>query len=114
MSTVAISGTGLIGASIGLGLAREGFEVSGWDPNPATLAEAVAAGAVHNAASSLDDLIARQTDVGVLAGPPQAVIDQAASIETDALVLDVAGVKAAVITADRPARFVGTLPMAGR
>jgi prephenate dehydrogenase len=50
----------------------------------------------------------------VLAGPPSAVITQAAKLDTDALVLDVAGVKNAVVADARPARFVGTHPMAGR
>jgi len=114
MSTVAISGTGLIGASIGLGLARADWDVTGWDPDPATRDEAVAAGALHRAAASFDELIGLGTDVVVLAGPPLAIIDQVSRIDSEALVLDVAGVKAAVIGAARPGRFVGTHPMAGR
>jgi len=114
MPTVAISGTGLIGASIGLGLARAGWDVSGWDPDPATLEEAVTVGALHHAAASVDELIGLGTDVIVLAGPPLAIIDQVSAIETEALVLDVAGVKSAVVEAARPERFVGTHPMAGR
>ncbi len=114
MSKVSISGTGLIGASIGLGLAREGWVVSGWDPSATVLVEAKAAGAIQHEAASLDELVAIEADVLVLAGPPRAVIEQASTIETTALVLDVAGVKVAVVAAARPARFVGTHPMAGR
>jgi prephenate dehydrogenase len=114
MSTVAISGTGLIGASIGLGLARSGWEVFGWDPKPETLDEAVTAGAVHQPVWSFDELAGLDVDLVVLAGPPRAVIDQASRIRSDALVIDVAGVKSAVIAAARPRRFVGTHPMAGR
>jgi prephenate dehydrogenase len=114
MSTVAISGTGLIGASIGLGLARAGWQVSGWDPDAATLAAAVAVGALDRPATSFDELIELDADVVVLAGPPRAIIDQVSRIDSEALVLDVAGVKSAVIGAARPGRFVGTHPMAGR
>lgn len=111
---IAIAGTGLIGASIGLGLGRAGWTVSGWDPDPATLEQALAVSAIHESAESYAALVGAPVDVVVLAGPPAAVIEQAASLETDALVLDVAGVKHAVVAGARPSRFVGTHPMAGR
>ena len=111
---VAISGVGLIGASIGLGLGRAGWEVRGWDPNPGVLEQALALSAIHEAADSYADLVGRADDVIVLAGPPAAVIEQVKDLETDALVLDVAGVKDAVVAAARPRRFIGTHPMAGR
>jgi prephenate dehydrogenase len=114
MPTVAISGTGLIGASIGLGLARNGWTVTGWDPDPEVLEAAAAEGAIHTGAKSLTELVAAATDLMVLAGPPEAVVEQASNIETDALVIDVAGVKSAVVAKARPRRFVGTHPMAGR
>ena len=50
----------------------------------------------------------------MLAGPPDAVIDSVASMATANLVMDVAGVKAPVVAANRLPRFVGTHPMAGR
>jgi prephenate dehydrogenase len=112
--TVAISGTGLIGASIGLGLGRAGWVVLGWDPDPAVLAEAKDRGAIHQPADTFGGLVNRPTDLLVLAGPPGAVVAQVAELETDSLVIDVAGVKSAVVAAARPARFVGTHPMAGR
>jgi prephenate dehydrogenase len=114
MPTVAISGTGLIGSSIGLGLARHGWLVRGWDPNDAVLAAAHAAGAIGRPASSFDDLMAEEPDLVVLAGPPAAVAAQVAQLETEALVIDVAGVKGRIAAVARPARFVGTHPMAGR
>ncbi|MEA2002004.1 MAG: prephenate dehydrogenase/arogenate dehydrogenase family protein [Actinomycetota bacterium] len=114
MPTVAISGTGLVGASIGLGLARSGWTVTGWDPDPEALAAALAETAIHETVSSFAELVAAATDVVVLAGPPGVVIEQVSAIKSDSLVLDVAGVKSAVVAASRPARFVGTHPMAGR
>lgn len=114
MPAVAISGTGLIGASIGLGLARAGWEVTGWDPDRSVLAAAQDIGAVHQAVDSFDALLGAEVDLVVMAGPPSAVIEQAAIAETAALVIDVAGVKSAVLGAARPARFIGTHPMAGR
>lgn len=110
----AISGTGLIGASIGLGLGRKGWIVKGWDPDPAVLERAKDLEAIHQVADTYEDLVATPCDLVVLAGPPSAVITQAAELETDALVLDVAGVKSAVVAGAGPRRFVGTHPMAGR
>jgi prephenate dehydrogenase len=46
MSAAGIIGTGLIGGSIGLGLRTAGWAVAGWDPDPAALAQALAAGAL--------------------------------------------------------------------
>lgn len=110
----AISGTGLIGSSIGLGLAREGWIVHGWDPSPSVLQAAVELGAVAEEAASFDELVTNEVELVVLAGPPAAVVEQVAALETDALVFDVAGVKQVVVAAARPQRFVGTHPMAGR
>jgi prephenate dehydrogenase len=71
-------------------------------------------GAVAEEAASFDELIDKDVELIVLAGPPAAVVEQVAALETDALVFDVAGVKQAVVAAARPQRFVGTHPMAGR
>ncbi len=114
MASVSISGTGLIGASIGLGLARAGWAVSGWDPDPATLATALEMDAISEAADSFDSLIASATDLVVLAGPPRAILRQIDAMETSALVMDVAGVKLDAVARARGKRFVGTHPMAGR
>ncbi len=114
MPTVSVSGTGLIGASIGLGLTRAGWSVSGWDPDPATLATAQEIGAVDVSASTFDALVAGAKDLIVLAGPPRAILRQIEEIETSVLVIDVAGVKSEAVARASGKRFVGTHPMAGR
>ncbi len=114
MPSVAIAGTGLIGASIGLGLTRVGWDVSGWDPDPATLATAHEMGAIDTAMSSFDTLVAGAVDLIVLAGPPRAILDQIGAIDTAVLVMDVAGVKLEAVARGKDKRFVGTHPMAGR
>ncbi|MDJ0664223.1 MAG: prephenate dehydrogenase/arogenate dehydrogenase family protein [Acidimicrobiia bacterium] len=114
MPSAAIAGTGLIGASIGLGLSRANWEVSGWDPDPAALATALEMGAIGTAVSSFDDLVAGTDDVVILGGPPRAVLDQIQVIETTSLVIDVAGVKLEAVERAIGKRFVGTHPMAGR
>lgn len=111
---VAVLGTGLIGASIGLGLRTAGHRVVGWDPNASALEEAAGRGALDTAASSGDRAVAG-ADVVVLAGPLDAVVGSVRSLDTDALVTDVAGVKAPVVEAAAHLdRFVGGHPMAGR
>ena len=113
MPRVFISGTGLIGASIGLGLTESGWVTQGWDPNEERLTAAVRIGAVTPAdtdsvgALDVDDLV-------VLASPPRTIIQMLPVLRTDALVVDVAAVKVPVLEAPRSVRFVGTHPMAGR
>ena len=53
MRRALISGTGLIGTSIALGLKRLGWETLGWDPDPDALAGAVRAGASGRPARAL-------------------------------------------------------------
>lgn len=114
MPSVAIAGTGLIGASIGLGLSRSGWAVTGWDPDPASLATALDMGAIGNAADDFDSLVAGAGDLVILAGPPRVILRQIDEVETEALVIDVAGVKLDAVATARGKRFVGTHPMAGR
>ena len=114
MPSVAISGIGLIGASIGLGLRRAGWDVIGWDPDPATLATAHEMGAVGTAVGSFEALVCAAGDLIILAGPPRVILNQVSSVETPKLVIDVAGVKFDVVTRAEGKRFVGTHPMAGR
>ena len=111
---VVVLGTGLIGTSIALGLRGAGWTTSGWDPDPDVLAAAHGRGAFDDVRTSGVVPTAADADVVVLAGPPQAVIDTAAGMDTDALVMDVAGVKVPVAEAASGRRFVGTHPMAGR
>jgi len=111
---VCVIGTGLIGASVGLGLRAIGDRVTGWDPDPAELELALDKGALDGIADSRDGAL-DGADVIVLAAPAGAVIDILGSLETDALVTDVAGVKGPVIAAAAHLeRFVGGHPMAGR
>ena len=88
--------------------------IRGWDPSSVVLDVALELEAINTKAGSFDELGASDVDLIVLAGPPAAVVDQVTRLETSALVIDVAGVKQAVIAAARPQRFVGTHPMAGR
>ena len=113
MPVAFISGTGLIGASIGLGLADAGWDTLGWDPDGARLSAASALGAITE---SDPDQIARldAPDLVVLASPPRRVIETLPALATEALVIDVAAVKAPVVRLERAVRFVGTHPMAGR
>ena len=113
MPNALIHGTGLIGASIGLGLRSAGWRVVGWDPDPAALDVAMRRGAIAAAAHGPDDGTS-DTDLLLLAGPPSATVASLSFLDTPALVTDVAGVKSGVVTAasDLP-RFVGGHPMAG-
>lgn len=114
MPLVAIAGTGLIGASIGLGLSRHGWAILGWDPDADAALAAREAGAVAGLAGSFDDLIAAGADLLILAGPPAATVATLERLTTPSLVIDVAGVKRPVVAAAAGCRFVGTHPMAGR
>ncbi len=113
MARALISGTGLIGTSIALGLRSLGWETLGWDTDPDALAGAVAAGAVDEV-DGVDAVRLASGDLLILASPPTAIIGTLADLETDALVIDVASVKAPIVDGARVARFVGTHPMAGR
>lgn len=103
-----------MGASVGMALRRSSWFVTGWDPNPAVLAEAKDHGAIDEIAASEIEAVAG-ADLVFLAGPVEAVIAGVASLQTEALVTDVAGVKGPVVAAVRAdLRFVGGHPMAGR
>ncbi len=110
----AILGTGLIGASIGLGLTDRGWSVTGWDPDGEALAAAQSRGAVAATCTGIGEAVAG-AELVVLAGPPRAVIDTLGDLRTGALVTDVAGIKEQVVAAARHLpHFVGGHPMAGR
>ncbi len=103
MRRVAIFGTGLIGASIGLALRKHGFEgaILGWDPDPACLKKARDAGAIDPALAgeANDDpfVCALAADVIVLAGPVLTITDWleqlAPVLSCSQLVTDVGSVK---------------------
>lgn len=118
-----IIGTGLLGASIGLGLRSVGIEVLLSDPSPSAQAVAVDIGAGR----PLTD--ADQPATVVVAAPPDVTgeeVIKALKRWPQAVVLDIASVKgaiaaelAAAVTAGRISetiaqRYIGTHPMAGR
>jgi prephenate dehydrogenase len=126
MKRLAIVGTGLIGASVGLALRAHGFtgEISGWDPNPKELALALERGAIHSAAP--DGLAAaRDSDVVLLCGPVLTILDWldrlAPVLKPGQLVTDVGSVKRALVEQARDrynlpnsAGFLPGHPMAGK
>lgn len=116
LERVAIVGTGLIGASIGLAAAAKGLSVSGWDPDPDALAAASRRGAVVPSASLRDALA--DAELVVVAAPisalPAEVAAALAQSGEEATVTDVGSTKASVVAAARGSgRFVGGHPMAG-
>jgi prephenate dehydrogenase len=117
---VAVLGTGLVGGSIGLSLARRGVDVHGYDRDAVRLARAKELGAITLAFDGIGDAVAG-TDLAVIAVPVGAIVDvAAAALDAGApLVTDVGSVKGPVVAgleATRPAtagRFIGGHPMAG-
>ena len=114
MPSVAILGTGLIGASVGLALKEQGWTTIGWDPSPDALEQAAERHAADVVAPSVSEAI-EGVDLVVLAGPLEANVATLSELDTAALVTDVTSVKVPMVSA-APAdlRFVGGHPMAGR
>lgn len=120
MRRVALIGTGLIGGSVGLALARAGVEVVGFDRDASRLARAKELGVLTETAGDLPNAI-RGADLVLVAVPVGQVADVViAALDAGApIVTDVGSVKAPVVAAvdaARPelaARFVGGHPMAG-
>ena len=117
-SRIAIVGTGLIGASIGLALRQRApsAHVVGTDPNP-THADAARQRGALSSVADLEGAV-DGADLVVLATPLDAtprLLDRLDQIGTTALVTDVGSVKAPVVrhAAARRLRFVGGHPMAG-
>jgi prephenate dehydrogenase len=114
---LAILGTGLIGASIGLDARASGILVTGWDPDPDALAQAAERGAVEPA-GSLDEAVAG-TDLVVVAAPVSALAGQVAAVIAatgeDTIVTDTGSTKVSVVAAAGGShRFVGGHPIAGK
>jgi prephenate dehydrogenase len=111
---VAILGTGLIGASVGLAARRAGHDVSGWDANASALAGAAERGAVA-AAGGADEAVAG-AELVVVAAPVAAIpaaAESALAAAPAATVTDVGSTKSAIAAAVRDPRFVGGHPVAG-
>jgi prephenate dehydrogenase len=115
---LAIVGTGLIGASVGLAAKRAGTaSVTGFDPDPEALALAQERGALDTVATSLEQAVAG-ADLAVVAAPvaelPSQVGAVLAAAQEDALVTDVGSTKGAVVAAAADdARFIGGHPVCG-
>jgi len=114
---VAIVGTGLIGASVGLAARRAGAAVAGWDPDPAALAAAEARGALDEAAGTLESALAG-AELAVVAAPIAALAGVVAAVleatGEETTVTDVGSTKASVVAAAGGSpRFVGGHPICG-
>jgi prephenate dehydrogenase len=122
---VAIVGTGLIGASVGLALKAAGVAVVGWDINPTELATALQIGAIDKALTKSEILDADAAEVFVLATPVLPILDWmqplAAGLRKSQLVTDVGSTKreialmaARLFNRPETARFLPGHPMAGK
>jgi len=113
---LAIVGTGLIGASVGLAAKHAGARVAGWDPDGAALAVAAERGAVDEPARSVQEAL-RGAELAVVAAPIAALVDEVAAVLTASAetttVTDVGSTKASVVAAARSPRFVGGHPICG-
>jgi prephenate dehydrogenase len=118
LSRLAIVGTGLIGASVGMAAKRAGVaEVAGWDPDARALAVAADRGAVDRPAESLEDALA-DAELALVAAPVATLRTQVdATLEAagdGCTVTDVGSTKARICAgvADRT-RFIGGHPVSG-
>jgi prephenate dehydrogenase len=115
---LAIVGTGLIGASVGLAAKRAGVErVVGFDPDAAALELAAERGAVDVAAGAVAEAVA-DAELAVVAGPVTTLPAQVAEVLELApprcTVTDVGSTKGAIVAAaPDPARFIGGHPVCG-
>jgi prephenate dehydrogenase len=118
VSRLALVGTGLIGASVGLGAKRAGVEhVIGWDPDGDALRVARDRGALDAAAGTVAEALA-DAELAVVGAPvaalPEVVRETLASAPAGCTVTDVGSTKAAVAAAAAgDARFIGGHPICG-
>ncbi len=129
LERVLIVGTGLLGASAGLALRAAGFpgQIAGWDKDAGQLQSALERGAVHEAASGMEDALqrARASNLILLSGPVYAILDWmqmlAPLLQPHQLVTDVGSTKAQItasaerlFTGSDRAGFLPGHPMAGK
>ena len=108
-----VIGTGLIGGSLGLALRARGWHVTGSDATPGVAARAVALGVLDAEGEDVEaDLVVVATPVHTVA-PIVAEVLTSGRWRPDAVVTDVASVKAPLVAASDHPRFVGGHPMAG-
>lgn len=119
---VAVVGLGLIGGSICKALKKyTGHRVLGIEPNAVTVREATECGAVDRIITPKE---LGGADISILCMYPQGIIDfaleHADCFAENSIVMDVCGVKQAVMSSVAPAlkqhgvTFIGAHPMAGR
>jgi prephenate dehydrogenase len=124
---VAIVGTGLIGASVGLALKASGFggKIYGYDTNADELSAALSLGAIDESLAGREAVVATNTDVIVLATPVLPILDWmeylAPTSNENQLVTDVGSTKreiaakaGQIFNQEGRARFLPGHPMAGK
>jgi prephenate dehydrogenase len=117
-SRLAIVGTGLIGASVGLAAKRAGvLHVTGFDPDAAALEQAAERGALDTSAGNLAEAVA-EADLAVVAAPVAELPAQVAAVlgatPERCTVTDVGSTKGPVCAAAAgTARFIGGHPVCG-
>src|SRR5213083_2490009 len=116
---LAIVGTGLIGASVGLAARKAGVAevIVGYDADPQAAGTALARGALDEVAPSLEDAV-RGARLALVAAPiAQAAAQVVATLEAsgaETTVTDVASTKASVASAAAGSpRFIGGHPICG-
>jgi prephenate dehydrogenase len=115
---IAVLGVGLIGGSIGLAARRRlDAEVTGYDPDPETLAQAVQSGAIDRAGASVAEAC-KGAEVVFCAAPVAGLTELArAALDAcgpDTVVSDVGSTKRDVVAAlGADERFIGGHPLAG-
>src|SRR2546421_12653198 len=114
---LAIVGTGLIGASVGLAAKRGGARVAAYDPDAEALSAAVERGAVDDPAASLAQALS-DAELAVVAAPVAQLAAQIRTVLAESgdgcTVTDVGSTKAVVCAAAAgSARFVGGHPVTG-
>ncbi len=121
---VTIVGLGLIGGSLGMALhrGRLAHRVIGFSRREATIRQAKARGAIHDGDTELCPEWLSQSDLVIVATPPETVIPIARKIAAmtkgSLLMTDVASVKSRIVrelerTLPKRISFVGGHPMAG-
>ncbi|HEX8361564.1 MAG TPA: prephenate dehydrogenase/arogenate dehydrogenase family protein [Longimicrobium sp.] len=116
MKRAAVIGLGLIGGSVARDLAARGVHVLGFDRDPATVAEALRDGGIHEALTADPD-----ADLVIVAVPvsaaPAVLRSLGPRLRAAPLITDVGSTKQSIIRAAEDAgigaRFVGSHPLAG-
>ncbi|WP_315897595.1 prephenate dehydrogenase/arogenate dehydrogenase family protein [Weissella cibaria] len=111
MTRIAIWGLGAIGSAMAEQLSRtESYEVLGFDINPVTIREALAAGVVQGAFNPAE-INVLPIDLLVVAVPPTETMAVLRDLQTNNLVVDVASIKQPIMqVADHLPHFVGGHP----